>query len=90
MRELGIVLGFKAKTLTIDQIILQMRNTTHLQGASTLCALKQNDILAMEPKSTHDATKHATQILDAKYKKADLQSIVKDNFKHQSTNQQKK
>jgi hypothetical protein len=30
------------------------------------------------------------QILDAKYKKADLQSIVRDNGKHLNTNQQKK
>ena len=44
----------------------------------------------MEPQSTRDATKHATQILDAKYKKADLQSIVKENCKHLSADQQKK
>jgi hypothetical protein len=31
-----------------------------------------------------------TRILDAKYKKADLQSIVRDNCKHLSANQQKK
>jgi hypothetical protein len=30
------------------------------------------------------------QILDAKYKKADLQSIVRDNCKHLSADQQKK
>jgi hypothetical protein len=30
------------------------------------------------------------RILDAKYKKADLQSVVRDNCKHQSANQQKK
>jgi hypothetical protein len=44
----------------------------------------------MEPHSTQDATKHVTRILDAKYKKADLQSIVRDNCKHLSTNQQKR
>jgi hypothetical protein len=44
----------------------------------------------MEPQSTQDATKHATWILDAKYQKADLQSIVKDNCKHLNANQQKK
>jgi hypothetical protein len=44
----------------------------------------------MEIHSTQDATKCATQILDAKYKKADLQYIVRDNCKHLSANQQKK
>jgi hypothetical protein len=44
----------------------------------------------MEPKSTLDATKRVTQILDAKYNKADPQSIVRDNCKHLSTNEQKK
>ena len=44
----------------------------------------------MEPQSTQDATKRVTRILDAKYKKADLQAIVRDNCKHLSANQQKK
>jgi hypothetical protein len=44
----------------------------------------------MEPQTTQDATKRVTWILDAKYKKADLQSIVRDNCKHLSANQQKK
>jgi hypothetical protein len=44
----------------------------------------------MEPQSTQDATQCATRILDAKYSKADLQSVVRDNCKHLSVNQQKK
>jgi hypothetical protein len=44
----------------------------------------------MEPQSTQDATQHATRILDAKYSKADLQSVVRDNYKHLSADQQKK
>jgi hypothetical protein len=44
----------------------------------------------MEPQSTQAATKHATRILDAKYNKADLQSVVREKYKHLSTNQQKK
>ncbi len=67
-----------------------MRNINHLQGASTLCALNLNHSLAIEPKSTQDATKRAMWILDTKYKRADLQSVVKDNCKHLSANQQKK
>jgi hypothetical protein len=68
----------------------QMQNINYLQDSSTLCALKLNHSLAMEPHSTQDATKHVTWILEAKYKKADLQSIVRDNCKHLSANQQKK
>jgi hypothetical protein len=52
-----------------------------------LHVLELNNSLAMEPKSTHDTNKHATQILDPKYFISDLQSIVKDNCKHLSTNQ---
>jgi hypothetical protein len=90
MKELGILLDFKAKKITIDEIILPMRNINHLHGASTLRVLKVNNSLAMKRKSTQEATKRATWILDAKYKKADLQSIIKDNCKHLSANQQMK
>ncbi len=44
----------------------------------------------MEPQSTQDTTKRVTRILGAKYQKADLQSIVTDNCKHLSADQQKK
>ena len=44
----------------------------------------------MEPQSTQDAIKHVTQILDAKYNNANILSIVRDNCKHLSTDQQKK
>jgi hypothetical protein len=47
MKELGIVLDFEAKMITIDEVILPMRNINHLQGASTLWALKLNHSLAM-------------------------------------------
>jgi hypothetical protein len=40
--------------------------------------------------STQDGTKRVTRILDAKIKKTDLQSIIRDNYKHLSANQQKK
>ncbi len=90
MKELGIILNFRDKMITIDEIILPMRNINNLQGSSVLRALRHNHSLAMEPQSTQDATQRATQILDAKYSKADLQSVVRDNCKHLSANQQKK
>jgi hypothetical protein len=67
-----------------------MQNINYLQGSSTLRALKLNHSLAMELQSTQDATKRVTRILDAKYQKTDLQSIVRNNCKHLSTDQQKK
>jgi hypothetical protein len=67
-----------------------MRNINLLQGFSTLRALKLNNSLAKEPLSTLDATKRVTRILDAKYAKEDLQSILKNNCKHLSANHQKK
>jgi hypothetical protein len=72
MKKYGIVLDFKDKMITVDEVKLPMQNINYLQGSSTLRALKLNHSLAMELQSTQDATKHVTRILDAKYKKADL------------------
>jgi hypothetical protein len=90
MKKYGIILDFKDKMITVDEVKLPMQNINYLQGSSTLSALRLNHSLAMEPQSTQDATKCVTQILDAKYQKADLQSIVRDKCKHLSTDQQKK
>jgi hypothetical protein len=90
MKNYGIILDFKGKMITVDEVNLPMQNINYLQGSSTLCALRLNHSLAMKPQSTQDATKRVTRILDAKYQKADLQSIVRDNCKYLSTNQQKK
>jgi hypothetical protein len=61
MKELGIILDFKAKMITIDEVKLPMRNIKHLQGTSMLRALKLNHSLAMEPHSTQNTTKRVTQ-----------------------------
>jgi hypothetical protein len=76
--------------ITINEVKLPMQNINYLQGSRTLHVLKLNYSLAMEPHSTQDATKRDAQILDANYQKEDLQSIVRDNCKHLSTDQQKK
>ncbi len=90
MKKYGIILDFKDKMIIIDEVKLLMQNINYLQGSSIPCALRLNHSLAMEPQSTQDATKHVTPILDAKYQKADLQSIVRDSCKHLSADQQKK
>ncbi len=90
MKKYGIILDFKDKMITVDKVKLPMQSINYLQGSSTLHALKLNHSLAMEPQSTQDATKRVARILDAKYKKADLQSIVQNNCKHLSADHQKK
>jgi hypothetical protein len=90
MKKYGIILDFKDKMITIDEVKLPLQNINYLHGSSTLPALKLNHSLAMEPQSPQYATKHVTQILDAKYQKAELQSIVRHNCKHLSADQQKK
>jgi hypothetical protein len=69
MKKYGIILNFKDKMITVDEVKLPMQNINYLQGSSVLRALNS---LAMEPHSTQDTIKHVTRILDAKYKKADL------------------
>jgi hypothetical protein len=90
MKRYSIMLDFKGKMITIDEVKLPMQNINFLQGSSTLCALKLNHSLAMELHYTQDTTKCVIRILDAKYKKADLQLIVRDNCKYLSADQQKK
>jgi hypothetical protein len=90
MKKYGIILDFKDKMITVDEVKLPMQNINYLQGSSTLHALKLKHSLAMEPQSTHEATKCVTQILDAKYQTADLHAIDQDDCKHLSANQQKK
>ena len=80
MEELGIVLNFKRRCITIDQIELPMRRLQELQQPNLVFQMFKNP----EPLSTADLTKRATRILDAKYEKANLQEIV-DTCTHLDT-----
>jgi hypothetical protein len=83
LHNLKVVLDFKEKTITIDEILLPMRNINNLQLKRSISrALKSNTSFSKEPASTRGATKHVVEILDAKYAKADLPAIVRDNCKH--------
>jgi hypothetical protein len=74
------------KTITIDDVLLPMRNINNLQLKPSISrALKLNSSFAQEPTSTRNATKCVVKILGAKYDKADLPSIVKNNCMHLST-----
>ena len=78
MTELGIILDFKHRMITIDEIKLPMRDIEDLP-ASNKKALSYNTCLAnkYEPKSTELATQRVVKILDANYEKANLPEIVK-------------
>ena len=89
MNELGIILDFKQKMITIDEIELPMTSINHLP-ASRYKALALTNSLAKsrEPKSTEEATQRVVRILDANYKRADLQAVV-DSCTHLSSTDQK-
>jgi hypothetical protein len=68
-----------------------MRNITNLQlKPSVTRALRHNTCQAHEPVSTRDATKRVIEILDAKYDKANLPAIVRDNCSHLTPLQREK
>ncbi len=83
LHDIGAVPDFKEKTITIDSILLPMRNILNLQLKPSITkALQHNTVQAQEPVSTRKATKRVMEILDAKYDKANLSEIVKDNCSH--------
>ncbi len=83
LHDLGVVLDFEEKTIQIDKILLPMRNIANLQlKPSIIRALRHNNCLSQEPSSTRSATKLVVEILDAKYEKADLPVIVRENCCH--------
>jgi hypothetical protein len=61
MKKYSIILDFKDKMITVDEVKLPIQNFNYLQGSNTLHALKLNHSLAMEPQSIQDATKHVTR-----------------------------
>jgi hypothetical protein len=83
LHDIGAVLDFKDKTIPIDCILLPMRNIVNLQlKHSVTRALRYNTCQAQEPVSTRSDTKRVIATLDAKYDKADLPVIVRDNCSH--------
>jgi hypothetical protein len=83
LHDIGAVLEFKDKTITIDSILLPMRNIVNLQLKPSITrALRHNTCQAQEPVSNCSDTKRVIAVLDAKYDKADLPVIVRDNCSH--------
>ena len=57
MKELGVVLDFRIKQITIDEIILPMRNINSLTTSKMERAWTVNNSMAHETQSMHKATK---------------------------------
>ena len=58
LHNIGAVLDFREKTITIDSVLLPMRNIINLQiNPSVTRALKHNAFQAQKPISTQKATK---------------------------------
>jgi hypothetical protein len=83
MHDLGVRLDFQEKTITIDEILLTMRNIVNLHLKPRITrALRENACFAQEPISTCSATKRMVKILDTNYEKADLPAIIRENCSH--------
>jgi hypothetical protein len=91
MHDFGVKLAFQEKTITIDKILLLMRNIANLQLKPRIIrALRENTCFAQEPISTRSTTKHVVKILDAKYEKADLPVIIRENCSHLTASNREK
>jgi hypothetical protein len=91
MHDLGVKLGFQEKTITMDEILLPMRNNVNLQLKPRITrALRENSCFAQEPISTCNATKRVVEILDAKYDIEDLPAIIRENRSHLTADDREK
>ena len=72
-------LDCKTKMITIDEIILPMRDVNSLNKAKAKTALAANTLLSQEPYSTEEGTQCVIKILD-----------VNDNCDHLNSKEQTK
>jgi len=84
MKERGTVLDFRSKEIAIEEISLPMRDINSLIISKMEKAWTVNNSMAHEPHSMHEVTQRVVHILDTKYEKADLQSVVSTNCTHLS------
>ena len=61
-----------------------MRDINSLTTSNMERAWTGNNSMARKPQSMHEVTQRVVHILDAKYEKADLQSVVSANCTHPS------
>ncbi len=83
MHNLRVKFDFQEKTITIDKILLPIRNIAYLQLKPYITrALRENFCFAQETISTRSTTKRVVEFLDVKYEKADLPAIIRENCSH--------
>jgi hypothetical protein len=91
MHNLGAKLDFQEKIISINKILLPMRNIADLQLKPRITrALRGNTCFAQEPISTCSTTKGMVKILDAKYEKANLPAIIRENCSHLTSSNREK
>jgi hypothetical protein len=77
MHNLEVKLDFQEKTITIDKILLPMRNIVNLQLKPRITrALRENTCFAQEPISTRKATKHVWRYWMLSMKKQIFQPLL--------------
>jgi hypothetical protein len=67
-----------------------MKDINHLTTSKMERAWTVNNSMVLEPQITHEATQRLVHIQDAKYEKADFQSVVIANCTHLSLQDQNK
>ncbi len=76
-------MDFWTKEITIDEIILPTRDINSMSTSSKIeKSWSVNHSMIHELQNIEEATQHAVHILDGKFKKADLQSVVDTNCPH--------
>ena len=87
LANLGCILDFASKSLTIDSVQLPMRPQDSFMDPKTLRTQFKE---FLEPVSMREATNRAVKILDSKYEKANLEEVVQTICTHLSSYQQSK
>ena len=87
MINMGVILDFKTKKVTLDEITLDMEPLEAFPDQHTLNSTYR---AYLEPASTREATNRAVEILDANYKKADLLEVVNTHCTHLNVHRRQK
>lgn len=87
LANLGCILDFASKSLTIDSVQLPMRPQDSFMDPKTLRTQFKE---FLEPISMREATNRAVKILDSKYEKANLEEVVHKSCTHLTSYQQSK
>ncbi len=80
--KLGTILDLAKKSLNINQLTLPMRPHDPFLDPELLQTQVQST--PQKPVFTHDSAAHTTEILSAKYEKADVDKIITVNCTHLS------